>query len=554
MNTWSINWHSNCKHFEQQCYRERAKLLAALHRPKETQESVLMDIITSNEETVFGKQHGYSRVGNIKSFQQKTPIRGYDELNLWITQEVDARGGVLTNSPITRWLKTSGSTGNSKKVPYTVDWMKKYRVPALYALWANYIKYVPEILSHQYATLDTQTTREPVADFLNEIPYQGITNRDLVINEFDWQPPWYDAPWFRREVPSSYDIRMYYRLRYFLGEDLRAILTINPSTLVAIKHHLIKNLPTLAKEIHDGTIYGHKYCQPNHFLATQLEQLQNNSDFPLTLLWPNLSLISCWTSASATLYLSQIEKLFPKVKLLPFMSCGTEGIVTLPIDDHPITGPLAINQGFYEFLPATTDIGAVIRDEKNVETLLFDQLKIGEEYHLIMTQDSGMCRYAVGDIYRVTDFYMGVPRIEYVRRHGTCYSFTGEKLTEKELFNVVQNVFNKYELHGNLFLFCPVWSDPPYYKLLIELESDKHTLINLLEKEFDDLLRKSNEEYDSKRKSNRLDHLKLFCVKTGVIEKFLEQQKVGNNATQIKYQPFQKNEVLFDALIKQSIV
>ncbi len=240
MKKWHNDWDKNSEAFKRRCFNAKGRLIDALMSPAQSQKNVFCDILNVTKQTEFGKENALDAVYSIKDFQKQVPIRDYDKFSPWIDREVEKRGGVLTNSPIARWLKTSGSTGTSKKIPYTKHWMEKYRVPALGVLWANYITHAPEILSHPYATLDTQTAREENVELLNGIPYQGITNRHPLISNLDWEPPWQNAPWFKENVPADYDSRMYYRLRYFLGQDLRAIFTINPSTLIALHHHLIK--------------------------------------------------------------------------------------------------------------------------------------------------------------------------------------------------------------------------------------------------------------------------------------------------------------------------
>jgi hypothetical protein len=551
MTNWTDNWQSTCRKFKTRCFNEREKFLAALNNSRFTQDKVFNDIISNSKKTQFGKGHALSSVNKIKDYCQRVPIRNYEQFTPWLDKEIQQKGGVLTGSPIARWLKTSGSTGNSKKIPYTEHWMANYRVPALGVLFANYIHYCPEMLAHSYATLDTQTIREPTTEFLNGIPYQGISNRNTLINKFDWQPPWYDAPWFTPDVPSNYDVRMYYRLRHFLGEDLRAIFSINPSTLIALKHHLIKNFPTLLKEISDGTICGKEIGDANPSLAKKLEKLHGHTDFTFKDVWPNLSLIACWTAAAATLYLPQLEKLFPDVKILPFMTCGTEGIATLPIDDHLTTGPLAITQGFYEFLPAHLDIEEVIKEGKPVETLLFNELKLGEEYHLIMSQANGICRLAVGDIYKVIDFCGDVPRIEFTRRQGTYYSFTGEKVTETQMLMAIESTYKKHQLDNNLFICSPVWGDLPYYKLLVEIKEElaQPQFKSIFASDVDNLLCQINGEYRSKRESNRLGAIQVQFTQIGAIDSYHERKKATTNATQFKYKPFQQNDTVFTEIL-----
>jgi len=544
-------WNERRDSFRKICFKARARFLSDLNNPMETQKSVLKDIISNHSKSEFGKEYSLNRINNISTFQKKLPIRTYEQFDYWINRDVQTKGGSLSGKPIIRWLRTSGTTKDPKKIPYTEYWMSKYRVPALHVLWGNYIAHEPELLTSPYAILDAQTTREDPKEFLNGIPFQGITNRNHAINDFDWQPPWYEAPWYNDKVPSKYEERMYYRLRYFLGKNLKAIMAINPSTLLALQHHLYKNSERLVEEIYSGTLYGKKIDDPQHALARKLAKLFQDENFNMKALWPNLTMLSCWTSATTKLYMPELEKCFPNVKILPFMGCGTEGIVTLPIDDHPTSGPLAINQGFYEFLPAEYDLDNNL--EKQPETLLYDQLELDKEYHLIMTQGSGMCRYAVGDIYKVVGFYQGVPRIEFLYRKNVLNSFTGEKLTEKQLLLSMQSTFKEFNINNELFICAPNWATPPYYKILVEMHESKINVSReTLEKSIDDLLRIYNKEYDSKRASLRLDGIKLFFVKKGIINKLQEDEKSKGNATQFKYKTFHKDDSIFNRLLKMN--
>jgi hypothetical protein len=71
----------------------------------------------------------------------------------------------------------------------------------------------------------------------------------------------------------------------------------------------------------------------------------------LTNVWLGLERYSCWTTASAKLYKPQLQRIMGQAKVLPFMSCGTEGVVTLPVDDDQDSQPLAVNQASSSSFP-----------------------------------------------------------------------------------------------------------------------------------------------------------------------------------------------------------
>ncbi|HLG26698.1 MAG TPA: GH3 auxin-responsive promoter family protein, partial [Paenisporosarcina sp.] len=334
-------WKVRVEEFKRFCNSQKKAFHYSLKDPIKTQKLVLEDILSITAKTDFGKANNLSRVKDLSSLKKHVPIRTYEQFSPWINNEINKRGGVLSNKRLVRWLKTSGTTSClSKKIPCTSHWLEAYRAAAYGMMWSSYLDKVPEILEHHYSVLDMQSIREPIREHLNGIPYQAVTNRNPPCSEADWIPPWYYFPWMSDTIPEGYENRMYWRLRYFIGQDLRVITAINPSTLVSLHAYLLKFLPQLIEDVRRGTLSGNKIFAPNLRLAAKLEQFDEKQ--PLTKLWSNLSLITCWTSSSAALYMPLLNIIFPGVSILPFISCGTEGIVTLPTDCENQPGVLAV--------------------------------------------------------------------------------------------------------------------------------------------------------------------------------------------------------------------
>lgn len=532
------------------CNRQRARFLAALAAPAQAQADVLHDFLTRFATTAFGKQHGLGALRDAQEFKKAVPIRQYADFEPWLTQEVEAKSGTLGSDPVLRWLKTSGSTATPKRIPLTQYWLLQSRAPALYALWANYFAHHPDLLDTPHGVMDLSTTRDPPKEFLNGVPYQGITNRDTVYDATDWYPPWYDAPWFSPAMPETYHARMYHRIRYFVGEDLRAIVAINPSTIVALKFHIETHAARLVHDIAHGTLDGKVAFTPNPALAQRIAAIVADPGFTLKDIWPSLAVVSSWTSSSAGLYLDKLEALLPGVAVLPFMGCGSEGITTLPVDAHKTSLPLAVNHGYFEFLPAEQELSVLLQDGGYIDTLSFDALEVGREYHLIMSQGNGMFRLALGDIYRVGGFHGQVPRLEFTRREGIYHSFTGEKLTEPQFMQAITEAKEALGIQTGLVMTCPVWGDTPYYKVLVErptarVSYDAAAFAQVIDARLSSL----NEEYKSKRLSGRLGCIETHVVAPNAVDEAIERTRAKGNATQIKYKPFQRDAKLFALIV-----
>lgn len=547
MKSWIEFWDNSKKVFQERCCEEQRATMCALDDARNVQWKVLKDILELNSNTVFGKEYDFRNIEDIDGFRAKVPISNYEGYRKWIDKEIEEGGGVLNASKILRYLKTSGTTGKNKAIPFTQYWMEKSRTPALYALWGNYYKYDMKIFNNPYSVLDLSTVREHVSDYLNGVPYQSISNRNVVYNEHDWKPCWYEAPWFNENVPEDYDEKMYFRIRYFIGQDLRIIVSINPSTLLALYRNIKDNKKRLIKDIRMGTLCNKKIFTPNTKLAQVVESIILKAGFNMNELWPNLKIISAWTASSTELYLTKIRELYPLADVLPYMACGSEGIVAIPVDSSLKAAPLAVKHGFYEFVPAEKNDIEVYKNPTN--TLLFNELEEGKNYQLIMSQANGLMRYMPGDIYKVVGFYKDVPKLEFVTRTNTFFSFTGEKITEEQILESVNNTCNKLMIQKGLFFFSSVWDEIPYYKLYLEIPANRIVSEEEIEAMFDTELRKVNYEFDSKRVSGRLGSTEVICLKYGVIDAYIEKQKAKGNGVQFKYKPFVKDDSSLEDLL-----
>ncbi|WP_017477910.1 GH3 auxin-responsive promoter family protein [Pseudomonas sp. PAMC 26793] len=537
MDSWIGHWERRVPTFKAECAQAQANYLERLDKPLRTQEHVLEDIISVCQKSLFWKENGF-QVSHCNGRITRTniPVMTYEGFREILVREGQQKGGILSCSPVVRWLKTSGTTGQSKRIPYTLHWIRQYRVPAIQAMWGFFGHDYPALHANPWATLDTQTVRDPSNEYVEGLPYQAISNRHPQIGSGDWNPPWYEAPWFTPTQDASHEQKMYARLLWTLGEDVRLLTAINPSTLLSLHHSLLENRERLLRDLHDGAHTGNLLRAADPAAARRLEAVLAADGVSLTDVWPGLERFSCWTAASAKLYKPQLERIMGQAKVLPFMSCGTEGVVTLPVDADQDSQPLAVDQAFFEFIPVSVDMDALVRDQVQPETVALDQLKEGDEYHLVMWQGNGMVRMYTGDIYRVHGYYRGVPRISFSRRNGVMHSFTGEKITETQLHEAVQMCGIP---NAGLYLCAPVWHETPYYAVAIEASGTSCAESQTLSQLLDGHLQAINIEYESKRSSKRLGQIKVITVPCNAISMAIEREKAARKTLQIKYKPFQ---------------
>lgn len=512
--------------------------------PTESSNAVFKDILKQSEGTYFGKKHDLAKVRSLQDWKNATPVRCYPEFQPYIEKLLDGDINVLTTSEPYAFLRTSGSSGKPKLIPTTRHWRNAYRGRALHAQWGLYFESIGFDQARGGAVLDLSWERSSTSASVGDYPSYGISQRPAAVSSIDWLPPWYDESWFRGVEDENYQSGLYRKLRLLAGADVRIIVALNPSKIVGLAEILGERSEDLIADLRNGTLDGQPcYGGSDRELATQLDALRRNNRGTLRLidLWPELSLVVAWNSASAALYRPWLEAVTPGIPKLPFSATGTEGIITIPVDGHSSAGPLAVDLGLYEFVPMDN------RDEEadlepDVETVDYREVEIGKTYNVVMSQANGLYRYDVGDRYTVVDRVGGVPRLEFVGRTGFGNSFTGEKLTEEDIYNAVRLALGDKWCTRPMFSCIPVWATPPGYTLAIEWPKLCGLSVNQFTDQVEVELQKLNIEYAEKRRTDRITPISVFPVKSGTFGLIEEQRRLeGASPAQLKHHWIQRN-------------
>ncbi|GAA0689151.1 GH3 auxin-responsive promoter family protein [Streptomyces malaysiensis subsp. malaysiensis] len=531
--------------------RRTSRALARQRRfcadPVPVAEAVLGDLLGQATGTSFGDEHGLGPARTLADFKAAVPIRDYESIRPYIERQLTGESRVLTRSEPYAFLKTSGTSGRPKLVPTTRHWRNRYRGPALYAQWGLYFQRLGLTSLYEGAVLDLSWERSPAPAGSGRFPVYSVTGRPASVGERDWTPPWYDVPWFTGGDDSDAATGLYRKLRLLVDRDVRLIVAVNPSKITALAAELSASAERLVREVREGTLLGapHPLLRPDPALAWRLDALRDfgGGDLLLPDLWPNLSLLVCWRSASARFYQGWLERIAPDVPVIPFSTTGTEGIVTLPVDTHPSAGPLAVGQGVYEFVPCPeSDDGSPLTPDE--ETLSFAELSTGGTYRLVMSQANGLYRYDVGDVYRVAGWVGELPRLEFAGRGGSVSSFTGEKLTEQDFFAAVHRALPAGDgMSPPVFSAVPVWDTPPYYVLTVEWPRPLQAMGTAeFARRAEAALCDVNSEYEDKRRTGRLRPLRVRALSPGTFRNLAERRsRQGIASAQVKHYWLQRD-------------
>ncbi|MCB1052936.1 MAG: GH3 auxin-responsive promoter family protein, partial [Acidobacteria bacterium] len=188
-------------------------------------------------------------------------------------------------------------------------------------------------------------------------------------------------------------------------------------------------------------------------LAAALEPLENDAYHRI---WPQLRHVSTWADGHASGPAEHLLARLPGIHLEPKGLLCTEGVVSFPYRGH---WPLALNCGYFEF-----------EDEQGNEVPLQD-LEVGKNYGVILTNMGGLYRYRLHDWIRLEGFLNKTPSIRFLGKKDCVSDLVGEKLNEV----FVDQCLKAIGISGRGLLF-PVRT-PPHYRLL--LDPEVHSPANL---------------------------------------------------------------------------
>ena len=360
-------------------------------------------------------------------------------------------------SPPVLYFSTTGTTGAPKHVPLTREFLTRW-TNNLLVYWANVVDRFPKVLERDDSLLMLHLAPKPFTRFAaGNIPIHVSTEMPTLAGTGGF--PFSRAPWFPPPATLTDVERLYYLLRASIESPLVGIVCLHSSRLQATLAQLQQGGPRLVKDVHDGTLSGAPWSEPNPARARALASLLEQGRFVPRHIWPSLAFVSSWIGASFDLYRPEIERSFTS-DIVPQMTVSSEvGHMTMPMGGDVSDGPLTVHTNHYEFRPEDT-----VEDDG---TLSFDELEVGRVYEIIVTTCSGLYRYSCGDQFRVSGHVHGVPTLDFVGRMGVR-DIAGEKVTEQHVTAAMKDAVGSCGLELANLTLCATWGRPACYVAAVE--------------------------------------------------------------------------------------
>jgi hypothetical protein len=498
---------------------------ALCRTPVQAQDHLLRQILETNADTEFGRHHGFGGITSFQQFQEQVPISTYEDLEPYISAEMQGRPNQLTKEPPVLFTTTSGTTGNRKYIPMTREG-KRAKSHLTWLWFCGLYRDHPGIVGGRILSVVSPEVESHAPSGVPCGAESGHAYRTMPGPVRSM----YTAPYGVFAI-EAYEAKYYTLLRLAAGQNISCIATVNPSTVLLLGDRLAQHTESIIRDVRDGSLSSEfsvaqelrdsLHLRPDPERARHLERAAAAGGGPLRpgLAWPELAAIGCWKGGTVGAYLAKFDTYFPqRLPIRDFGYYATELRGSVPLSDQGDAGTIAVGTNVLEFHPAGED-----RAPDGRELLRVEQLEAGRRYFVYVTNASGLYRYEMNDIVEVTGHDRQTPLIRFVQKGKGVVSFTGEKLYEVQVIAAVDEALAA--LRGRYHFIAAVAElvdgTSPRLIFLIEFDDpisdhDGSALVDHV----DGALGEQNDEYLTKRKSLRYGAPIIRIVRFGEFDRY----------------------------------
>ena len=477
-----------------------------VNSPIAAQREILQDLITHGQYTAFGLKYQFADIFNIRKFKATVPIHEYQDLKPYIDQIMDGEDGILWNTPVKWFAKSSGTTSDkSKFIPLTEESIQDNHFQASKDVLALYYKSKPDsdLLTGKGLVIGGSHQVHPIKE---DIQY-GDLSAVLLENSPFWSGL-IRTPELSIALMDEWEEKIENLAQSTINENVTSIAGVPTWTLVLLKRILEMSGKLTIKEV-----------------------------------WPNFELY-IHGGVSFTPYKEQFKKIMGGNCNYLEIYNASEGFFAAQDNLNEEGMLLFLEHGiFYEFMPI---------EEYGKEfpiTYGLNKVVIGKNYAIVISTNGGLWRYLVGDTIQFT--HLAPYRIKVTGRLKQFINAFGEELIVDNSDKAMSDACAKFGVAIKEYTAAPIYMsdhNTGAHEWLIEFETAPSDL-NAFTIELDKNLMLANSDYEAKRHKNiALGLPQITSVKKGCFHAWLKQK--GKLGGQHKV-PRLSNERLFIEEIKK---
>ncbi len=451
-------------------------------RPEDSQRKVFKDLITGGSATVFGMDHGFDSIRNHEAFITQVPIRDYETLKPYVEKVMAGQRDVLWKGKPIYFAKTSGTTSGTKYIPIT-----KESIP-------NHIN----------------SARNALLAYIHETGNASFVDGNLIF--LSGSPELHETSGIKTG-----------RLSGIANHHVPGYLRSNQKP--SYETNIIEDWEQKLERIIDETIHANMTLISGipPWVQMYFDRIQARTGKKIKDVFPNFS-VFVYGGVNFEPYraklIESIGKSIDSIELYP----ASEGFLAYQDSQKEQGLLLLLNSGiFYEFIPAEEYF------DKKPRRLMIQEVELGKNYALVISNNAGLWGYSIGDTVKFVskDPY----RLVVTGRIKHFISAFGEHVIGEEVEKAMKFTMMKFpEVELVEFTVAPQVTPAaglPHHEWLVEFANPpKEEQAFVLE--LDHQLRQLNVYYDDLISGSILSVLKLTPLKKNAFIDYMKSQgKLG---------------------------
>lgn len=454
--------------------------------PHDVQNELLLQLIQRAKFTEIGKKYDFSSIFSYSQFAERVPVSTYEEVEPLIERSRKGENNIYWPEPIKYFAKSSGTTNaKSKFIPVSTDALENCHYKAGKDMLCLYLNNNEDSQLFTGKSLRLGGSKQLYAD-------NNTIFGDLSAILIDNLPFW-------------------------------AELSSTPNSKVSLMSEWNEKMKAIVKETKNENVTS-LLGVPSWLLVLLNNVMQDVNKSSLLEIWPNAE-VYFHGGISFEPYREQYQKLFPKENFRFYENYNaSEGFFAIQDRNNTNDMLLMLDYGiFYEFIPMDTFATS------HQKTVSLADVQMNKSYAVVITTNSGLWRYLIGDTVRFTS--LNPYRIKITGRTKHYINVFGEELMIENTDKALAITANEFQVDIVEYTVAPVFmegKEKGAHEWMIEFKKDPSDL-KAFAKRLDENIQNINSDYEAKRyNSMTLNELKLNVAKPNLFHLWLSKQdKLG---------------------------
>lgn len=457
-----------------------------LKYPNEVQNELLLNLLDIAKDTEIGKEYDFASIKNYRMFAERIPIKNYDGWQDVIERAMKGEANLFWPTPIKWFAKSSGTTrAKSKFIPVSEESLEDCHYAASKDLLCMYLNNNEESQLFTGKSLRLGGSKQLYKE-------NGTVFGDLSAILIDNMPFWAEfssTPSNKVSLMSDWEHKMQAIVNETINENVTSLAGV-PSWMLVLLNNVLET--TGKQNLHD--------------------------------VWPNLE-VYFHGGVSFTPYKDQYKKILPKKDFRYYeIYNASEGFFAIQDQNDSNELLLMLDYGiFYEFI--SMDIYATEAEK----AIPLSDVKLNQNYAVIITTNAGLWRYKIGDTVKFTS--LSPYRIKVSGRTKHFINVFGEELIIENAEEALKKVCKKTKSEIVDYTAAPIFMEgreKGAHEWLIEFKTPPKD-IHYFNELFDNALKALNSDYEAKRYNNiTLNKPKINIARKNLFYDWLKQNnKLG---------------------------